>query len=283
MKKVFFLHIPKTAGTSLIDLISSHYDSSRCAIHFENNDEWVKLKPLNTLADKEFLSGHVRFPMFMKRRPDADYFNVTILRKPIEQTISHISWIRQLSESGNEGMLAQHPSFIQDMSKKLKSLNLSDAPVIKDYVERMPSIEKEFFDNCQTRYFLQLSNGQSITEKDIDVALGNLEKIDLLGLNEYYFATLLILCYQMNWSPPERLNKLNVSTSKFGLESNNETIRESLEELIRFDNIIYEAARQRFFADFYKMIEVLDKRYEHTDFLGNCEIIANALRQQAVN
>ena len=80
--KLFFMHIPKTAGSALNELICGRDEAFRTVTHIENKDWWNN----PALADDhDFLSGHVRIAQAAARFDLADFLRVTLLREPFAQ------------------------------------------------------------------------------------------------------------------------------------------------------------------------------------------------------
>lgn len=87
--KIVFLHIPKTAGSSLVEVLSR----GRNAVQFKGGD----VADLNAymamdLADVGLITGHLQLPHLLKRDLSGYRF-ITILRDPIEREISTYRFI----------------------------------------------------------------------------------------------------------------------------------------------------------------------------------------------
>lgn len=76
-----FLHIPKTAGTTIVNLAQRHYGCARVSSH----GDFVGVQA-EELANKDFVSGHFGYEFASKIMPGR--FSFTFLRDPIERIVS---------------------------------------------------------------------------------------------------------------------------------------------------------------------------------------------------
>src|SRR4026208_439750 len=86
-----FLHIPKTAGLSLTDFIKSQFAP------FESNSttdlsDFIKT-PQEEIAKYKFIAGH--FPYNVSNFVQRKLVYITVLRDPVERTVSHYAHIRR--------------------------------------------------------------------------------------------------------------------------------------------------------------------------------------------
>ena len=101
--RIVFIHIPRTGGSSTNRAIFKNYDKSEIWItktnHFGFNNMWKGLpfkkiiQPKN-LKDRYMVTGHIKLKdaAYLKKR---GYSFVTMLRDPIDRTISHYDWVLQ--------------------------------------------------------------------------------------------------------------------------------------------------------------------------------------------
>src|SRR4051794_31629568 len=88
---LYFLHIPKTAGTSFNDILKANFapDESSFAVPVSN---FVQI-PHEQIAKFKAISGHYYYNIaaFTPRTP----VYITMLRDPVERTISDYAQIRR--------------------------------------------------------------------------------------------------------------------------------------------------------------------------------------------
>jgi hypothetical protein len=212
--KILYVHVGKTAGTALNKYIGSHFDAEECRVHIENDPHWATTNVSKYIC-RRFLSGHISLPRFMGSYPFHDYYKMATFRRPIDHIISHLSWVRHLSDKGQESFLAGHPAWVQDISRKLSTLDFSESNQLSIFARTLTNMEAALFDNSQTRYLLNIPGSKLVDKSKMMEALRNLDFLDRVGTTEKYSETLILLARDMGWSIPsisERLNepKLNM-------------------------------------------------------------------------
>lgn len=109
-----FLHIPKTGGTTLREILKREFDPARTlTLASDSEAEWDRFWAMEQGERDEFdlVVGHTPFGLHEGLRPGARY--VAMLRDPVERVISHYRFIRsrpnhELYEQVNALTLAQY-------------------------------------------------------------------------------------------------------------------------------------------------------------------------------
>ncbi|HBL10851.1 MAG TPA: hypothetical protein DD379_05495 [Cyanobacteria bacterium UBA11162] len=177
--KVIFLHIPKTAGTTLYDVIKQHYShNSIFRIHGVIEDQLEDLKKnYEPQKDKICLfKGHMTFGLHQFL--DCPYTYITILRNPVDRIISVYYY------------LLQSPNHPQHHLVKNKTL--------QDFVQSGTA-----HNNCQTRFIAGKPNSSSEEQpyQLLQRAKKNIkEHFSVVGLTERFDETLILLGIQLGWS-----------------------------------------------------------------------------------
>lgn len=185
-KTVLFLHIPKTGGTTLRDIIYGQYGAT----------EVLELKYLMTseedlaqLSDDEkdnfkIIMGHFSYGLHNLLKQETDY--LALLREPVSRVISGYEYIK--THAGNQ------------FYGKVSNLTL------EEYLESGVDI---LVDNGQTRLLAGLGRSEEnapydkLDEKYLFAAKENIKKDFLLiGTLERYDEFLVFLKRLLNWKTP---------------------------------------------------------------------------------
>lgn len=134
VRKLLFIHIPKTAGLSIHSQLQSAFDSSR-VIRFGNDSSLQKFQDMTyeELEKFDYITGH--FTLAQARAKGITYPTIIIVRKPIDRLISMYRYLNQ----------SNHPDHIQ-----LKFNNFSS---FVEYIRRTP-----VYHNLQCKYLCESGN-----------------------------------------------------------------------------------------------------------------------------
>jgi hypothetical protein len=209
---VYFLHIPKTAGTSLTEFLQSHFDPD-ASNPLESFGSFLTT-PRETLDRYQFLGGHFYFDVekLLGRRPRI----VTVLRDPVERAISHYHHARRETKH-----------YAHEIVKNQSLLDFARDP-------RMLPLHA----NYQTRYLgLELDHralaedvikgdgaGSSIEQQlegfapggfddpaMLDRARRRLAECAFVGIAEWLDPTIQLLAHQFGWPLPAAAPKRNLN------------------------------------------------------------------------
>jgi hypothetical protein len=186
-RQVFFLHIPKTAGSSLnrmlmeafgLDENYPHFNSTR--ILLESGDLWLKL-PL--------ITGHLSHAVASILRPDPFLF--TFLREPVQRGISEFEFMKSHPETrlgemaqGTICEYYQNPS-VREFANNLQTKLLGEELDIGEHYARF--IREKL---TPEQYFegVEYSLLKPVDDSVLASAKRRLETIDFFGLTETFDA-----------------------------------------------------------------------------------------------
>lgn len=179
---VIFIHIPKTAGTTLTEILERHYPLNKryhlgakvqkAITEFQTFDQTRR-------ANIDALYGHMAYGLHTYLPRPAVY--VTVLREPVERVISFYYFVK-----GNDQHYLHH-------------LSQHTAVDIKAFIESQHTI---MVDNFQVRLLSGVWDDVpfgGVTEEHCRLAKQNLENIQVVGLTKQFDATLLLVKDLLGW------------------------------------------------------------------------------------
>lgn len=242
-KKLFFMHIAKTAGSSLNDFLDKKFINNRTITHLEGTQI---LDGKFNINDYDFLSGHLRIIRIENILDLSEFTKITILRRPVDQLASHLKWVRHISDDVNSKFFKSHKQDIRKLSLKLRNINFSNPNDLDVFFNNMNDLEINLFDNCQTRYFLPDQVFTKLGKSHLNYAIKTLDKFILVGIMEEYKKFIEILCQIMNWERPIPSKRKNINSNNYGLDLKNKDILKILNSHVKLDNILYNKAYGQF-------------------------------------
>ncbi len=227
---MLYLHVPKTAGTTLIGLLEEQFQPKEiCAL-----EAWLDLPKYDVdYSPFRFLRGHVAFEIGkVLPRP---LRIVTMLRDPIERTLSNYEMMRR--QPGDPWHLV-----VKDMS-------------IGEFVAS--PLTRHLFENTQTRLFGSTWDIQRITditaEKEripadlLAVAKDRLAGCDFVGLTERFQESLDLLTYTFGWFPRSDIESRNVApVGRLQRDELAPKVLHQLEDRVHLDLELYRFAETLF-------------------------------------
>lgn len=255
--KLFYLHIPKTAGTTLNKFLEELYGEENCEFHIESHKDLLNFNDSYSLQNKKILSGHITLPRANKLITNFSQYKIfTLFRDPYEHISSHLRYVRRLGDPSESSRLKMHTAQIQKIVAKILSVDLSNASDIIKFITWMEEEKISLFNNTQMQYLVQ--NRFDFSKKMFIKAQDALSKIDIVGISERTDEFKFMIANKLNKNfnlKPEILNK---NTIQYGLDFNKISIRNAIEPLIKYDAILYQIARKRFIKDMHNLLSQIE-------------------------
>jgi len=239
-KTFFFMHIPKTAGTSFNNFMLPRFNQVQTAIHIES----LELNQQKALAQRHYVSGHLTLCQIREIYGDLDQIDLhTILRQPYQQLHSHLAWVKAIADQKAISLFSDHTTRVQNLSLKLNGLDLRKHDELKQLVTGLKGFELEFFDNLQTRYFLDYQV-ERVTQSDLDCALNNTIQFRTIGFTEEFAPYTRKICAIYNLGFTDQNTSYNATNIKPLFDLNDHTVKEILQPLVQFDLALYQSIQQ---------------------------------------
>ena len=265
VKPLLFIHIRKTAGSSLRSLLANQFPASEVfsnAHSVQLRHRWAPIQPSerpSLTPNAQFVTGHLDFD-FVSRfaRPPVVF---TVLREPIALVLSAYHFYRGNDEQffnrlRDDWSVAEYESR-RRFTGRARQLRL------RRFLIEEEATARAWLSNVQTRQLAGASCAD-LTINDprlLEVALANLKRCALVGLVERLDETLLLLGQMMGWGRIGPIPHLNDTP----FEGADEVDTESLDVLRSWNALdlrLYDAACSLFEN---KMAAMDRTRLEHPD------------------
>jgi hypothetical protein len=251
---LYFLHIPKTAGTTFTFNLDSYYDVQN--IYPERVLSGFFKNPPSNFLSLKLIRGHFGYDIskFLQKTP----LFLTFLRNPIERTLSFFDHIK-LDPYTNNWV---NQNFILNET-------ISDLLVDKS--------KSKIFTNNQTRHiandldYTKLNNSNNFLleeyepfvnptltdEQLITLAKKRLSEFAFIGLTEKTTESLLLFCYTFNLKPLGNFWNLMVAPKRTSLISLDIDTKNNLKKCNNLDLQLYEFGQELFNFRFSRMLDDL--------------------------
>jgi hypothetical protein len=245
--RIYFLHIPKTAGSSVREMLRVNYHDKLCP--YWNYDDLASSSE-NCIEKYDVSAGH--FGMSLLNLLDRHPVTFTFLRHPIDRTLSHFMHVKRESN---------HPyhKYVIDMDISDFLTDPITLPLVYNFQSRYMSFTPTGFD-CLSRFPSACSKpghlsvtwelmSYGMSDMDIlDQSLRSLDKINFVGFVEDFdnsMTRLVQLLGIRNYDIP----KINVSANTADLANVTSTVRDRILELNQIDMNLYDVAKSRTYGD----------------------------------
>lgn len=240
-EQLCFIHIPKTAGTTLTSLLNSKFHQSKIC-PAEVWSEVVDI-PRTELAQYQLFRGHFFYDIgeLLPHKP----VYITMLRHPIERVISGYEFMRRNIPTRTEALTNHY---------KAKTMTLT---------EYVSDLENPSMANSQTRH-LSLSRHKDDPEAWLAVAKQHLAEFACFGLVEHFQDSMALLSYTFGWNPLAEYSNLMIGARKLKQEQLEPEVLEMIATRNSLDLELYKYAKELFASRHAQMVQTLQERYGAT-------------------
>jgi hypothetical protein len=244
-EQLCFLHIPKTAGTTLTAILESKFDRPEIC----PAEMWGDLKDYTPekLATYRLIRGHFLYDIcnYLPQKP----VFVTMLRDPIDRIISAYEFMKTCIPIRPEAILTQ---------EKARSMTL------KEFVcdPSTPAIV-----NDQTRHLSRDIRGQypDLKRREwLEIAQENLADFAFFGLTEQFNPSMSLLTYTFGWQPIAEFQNLMVGDRKTKRSELAQDVIDAIAERNQLDMELYAFGQNLFAQRYAEMQQALDHAYPET-------------------
>ena len=258
--RVYFVRIPKTASTSFTELLSRLFPPSEI-LRLRNKDA---AKPretiLSDLQSHRFVHGHLPYSLvdFFPERP----LVFTLLRDPIDRTLSAFQFMRQTANSlmraAEEGIGSQEVA---------RQCMQATRMTLREFIINERDAATLHLGNVQARLLSAPAAefAQSIRRNgdcfNLEVAKKHLSECDAFGLVERLPEFKEVLTFALGRPHLGELGWANKTRNRPQRDEIDDETREALDELTGIDRQLYAYARDLFEQRYHEMVGNLLRSY----------------------
>lgn len=277
-QKIIYLHIPKCAGNSVMKYFEYALGGDNLLkFNFNgflfDNEKWIdECKSL--FSHVKFITGaHIDINA-CEKIPGNNNLIITFIREPKSRILdsyyyfkSHkLSYIASLPKKRQDSIVLSNAK-THNLINFLKSKNSYTINTIDNTITRCLTgffIKDNYYDrtvdgntvNNNLHDTMMIDKLHENPEKTLDIALKNLDKIEIIGILEKFDPSLKLFSKILKTKEPQMNNyKENITENNFSVSSNFEKIEEEplteeiekeLKRLTNLDKIVYEYALEKF-------------------------------------
>lgn len=233
-KRLIFLHIPKSGGTTLHHIIRRNY--KRRHIYDIRTpvlkDSVARFKALSEQRKQNILclKGHMGYGLHLCFKEDFSY--ITIVRNPVDRVVSHYYYVRRIPN--------------HYLHKKVMESSMS----LEDYVDSR--ISDELYNGhtrllaCTDGLGIGFDQKEELDRSDLETALRHLqEKFILSAPMEEYDLFLIKIQELLNWKTIYYA-KQNITRTRPPLDDISERVIQKIRKNNELDMELYENVRDNF-------------------------------------
>lgn len=244
---LFFLHIPKTAGTSFVDTLKPWFPEYSRANYIEGLSPNDRME----LSGKQFISGHIFFDEIRRLPYISEYSLVSVFRDPYARLASHIRYMDRYNQTEYEAAFNHLGDDLKAIVRTIGQLDFQRPDDLERLFAKLPAWGRAAYENCQTRFLVcdlestVASPYEDLPDGALDLALERLESLDLIGISEALDTTVGRLAALLG-RPTALAPRSNTASSARALDHTDPRIREVMRPLLGLDEAVYARAKTLF-------------------------------------
>jgi hypothetical protein len=235
-RPLLYLHIPKTAGTSFSNAMAWHFTAQE-RLHNAHYAAHLERDP----NDYQLVMGHIQYNYLARYRTRPTV--VTVLRDPLERSLSTYYFFREMGEEGfrrDEGVAVQRE--VDSSVRMALAARRYDLP---EFLDAEPDLAAHYLGNLQTQY-LAGCGAKNPTAQDLPAALRNLTDCNIIGICERLNESVEWLCRYLNWEVKAQAPRRNITRERPASTGLDPATRTRLLELVRLDVELYRLGLELF-------------------------------------
>lgn len=239
---LFFVHIPKCAGTAFENYVLSlgqGFDRSRAFTGVGANGEPETLGDyFKVELNSPFVFGHI--PYAAAKNFSGESFFAVFLRDPIQRTLSHYrSW------SDPENFKVGDPHYASASPELVEALQFSQSATLEEFVSTANrTVIAGALGNQQVKYLSSYIG--SDMESHLESAMRNLDEFDFVGIADRFSESIAHFRVLIPEAGPYRVDAALENRSRIKTEEIPDSVLELIREQTKYDQRLYDYAKTLF-------------------------------------
>jgi hypothetical protein len=248
----YFLHIPKTAGTTFRVLLENQFHMHAICPAYE----FFQMKSYSEeqLRGFRLFRGHMGYSLvnYLPEKPRV----LVMLRDPMERAVSHFEYIRRDPGHPRHRTIQEGKLSLKDyLLDPVLSAEVTNAQVRPLAHLANRGLLRELLDatDSQEAFARAWRHREGVLPPDdelLDVALERLEAADFVGVAEHLEQGMALAARLLGAAPPQTLQSLNINPRRTRLDELPDDVLDLLQELTRLDRKLYQRGRALFQSRF---------------------------------
>ncbi|MEJ2134265.1 MAG: hypothetical protein P8X86_03335 [Desulfofustis sp.] len=242
----FHLHFD-SFKSPVVSVDCSCFSGERFLTHIERLDDNELHRGLERA---HYLAGHL--PLYeLQRLVDLSTFQlISIIREPYAHLHSHLNYVKGVRPGSRlEAYYGfRHNETVKTLSDVLNRVDFSKLGEIRGLVAGLRDYQVDFFDNIQTRYFLDY-RPERVAAEDLHRACTNISRFSSVGLTEAYERFKKRFCDSVGITPAEQKLQSNKAEHYRLFDLADSKVRSALRPLVEFDLQLYETVSANFWQN----------------------------------
>ncbi len=244
----YFLHIPKTAGTTFRVLLENHFHMDAICPAYE-------FFQIGQYSDEELrrfrlFRGHMGYNLvnYLPQKPRV----MVMLRDPMERAVSHFEYIRRDPGHPKHRIIHERKMGLNEyLLDPVLSAEITNAQVrpLAHLADRQTLRELMKGSRSQDEFARAWRHRDGVLPPEdelLDVALRRLESLDFVGMAEQLEQGMELAAWLLEAPAPEQLQSLNINPGRTRLEALPDDVLTLLEQATVLDRRLYERGRALF-------------------------------------
>ena len=210
---------------------------------------------------------------------------ITMLREPIEQTISSFEMIRRIPKLRSQYPISDEMS-LQSIIEFSTPRNLQTLYIANDVdvVDLTKSLDPKNFKKFVLGSLKEYHRPSISDEKLLEKAKKHLSEFAFVGLTEKFDESLLLLCYTFDWIPIFQVKKINVAKKRLNQKDLTKQTIDFIRERTQLDTELYNYGKQLFEQCYLEMIQELKEKYHEPRLskISDCQTVYELLKKHYI-